>query len=258
MKMNPSRTIALVIPCYNESTRLKMAEFSDFMDQHPSIVVCFVNDGSTDATLPILERFAAGRPDHVRITNLAQNQGKAEAVRQGICTMVSDPRWTLDTIGFMDADLATPLTEVDRFLEAFRGPIEAVVGSRQRRKGVQIHRSVGRGLMAVVVRKIIAIYLRLPIRDTQCGAKFFTAALARELFSEPFVSRWVFDLELFCRMRQRYAPDALTSHVHELPLRCWHDVPGSKLRFHDTWRIVLELIRVHAHYRQTDCATPGC
>jgi CheY-like chemotaxis protein len=97
--------VGVVIPCYNEESRLKEAEFANFVNNNHGYLLCFVNDGSTDGTLEVLNKFKLAHPDTIEVYDCAQNGGKAEAVRQGILHLIKDP--TLDYIGFLDADLST-------------------------------------------------------------------------------------------------------------------------------------------------------
>ena len=97
---------AIVVPCYNEEKRLDVASFRDFNSPSHTITFLFVNDGSTDKTLQLLQSLQAADPNKFSVLSLPQNQGKAEAVRRGVLTAIeSQP----DYVGFWDADLATPL-----------------------------------------------------------------------------------------------------------------------------------------------------
>lgn len=248
--MSTHLPIAVVFPCFNEAGRLNSDAYLAFAEAHPTVRLCFVNDGSTDATLKRLHALAERLPGRVEIVSYEKNRGKSGAVRAGVLHVISTYREETEFIGFWDADLATPLDEVPRFIACFEQNPEAhaVVGSRQRLAGTQLKRSMFRQLAGQVVRVIIQRFIQLPIRDTQCGAKFFRSSLAEEIFREPFISRWLFDIELFRRM-QLIAPDTyLQQHVVEMPLRRWHDVAGSKLSIKDGVRIMRELQRIKTHY----------
>ncbi len=78
-----SRAI-VVIPCYNEANRLDAVRFQEFADSHAGIDFLFLNDGSTDGTLGVLERLHAVDPVRFRFVHLSRNSGKAEAVRHGV------------------------------------------------------------------------------------------------------------------------------------------------------------------------------
>jgi len=97
-----------------------------------------------------------------------------------------------------------------------------------------------------------ATALRLPIYDTQCGAKVFRVddALA-ELFREPFLSRWIFDVEIIARrLTARRGSDGppVRDVIYELPLTAWHDVHGSKIRLRDFVVVVGDFLRIYRAY----------
>lgn len=104
----------LIVPCYNEEKRFLRHEFAAYYAGRPEIYFCFVNDGSTDNTLSLLNSLAKGREDRIAVISLPRNTGKAEAVRTGILHPLHGA--PVDYVGFMDADLATPLADIDRLL----------------------------------------------------------------------------------------------------------------------------------------------
>jgi glycosyltransferase involved in cell wall biosynthesis len=248
-----TKRVALVIPCFNEAKRLNLEAYSAFLKTHPFMTFCFVNDGSTDRTSDLLVAFAAEHPTlSIKTLSLANNSGKGEAVRQGVLAMLKADNTPVDLVGFWDSDLATPLAELDRFVEAFdqEARLQSVVGFRKKEPTANIKRSTSRKLISAIMRVIIHTLIGLPIHDTQCGAKLFTADLATKLFTPPFVARWLFDLELFLRMKQAFGLDFLTQSLEQLHLKSWHDVPGTKLRFWDVFQIFLELVKIKRHYRK--------
>jgi len=246
-----TKKIALVIPCFNEAKRLNLAAYSLFTRSHPNITFCFVNDGSSDDTLTLLTAFEANQPsDACRIISLSKNKGKAEAVRQGVLAMLAEALNPDDLIGFWDADLATPLVELDRFVHAFsqNNATQVVVGFRKKDADAHIQRSFTRKIISRIMHTIIAHYIGLPVHDTQCGAKLFQASIASEIFATPFIARWIFDIEIFFRIKQFLGPEALAQNVEQLHLKAWHDVPGTKLCLRDVPKIFLELIHIKSYY----------
>ena len=255
--MRKSKLI-LVVPCYNESTRIPLDVFEDFLVRHDQISVCFVDDGSRDDTRALLQEFVDRNSDVSCLRTLQVNGGKAEAVRHGILEMLAVENLA-EYIGFWDADLATPLNQSLEFLALISSDpmLFAVVGSRWPHLGSDIERGSIRNFIGEIMATIITRYLKLNIYDSQCGAKIFRADIARELFRRKFVSRWLFDVEVFTRMKevftQRVDVDAavmMNMHCHEFPLRTWRDVPGSKLGLSNAVDIVFEIIRIAWHYRK--------
>lgn len=106
------KKICIVVPCYNEASRLAVEIYLNFLRENAEMDICFVNDGSSDGTDKVLENMQSLCPERILLLNKEQNQGKAEAVRSGI-EWVLEKGW-YGRVGFMDADLATPLAEVCR------------------------------------------------------------------------------------------------------------------------------------------------
>lgn len=237
--------LTVVVPCYNEAQRLDAGPLLEFAGAGPGANILFVNDGSTDDTAGRLAEIAAARPDRVRVLSLQPNGGKAEAVRRGM-------RQALDagavTVGYLDADLSTPPRELERIAAALDRPgVEVAMGSRVALLGTDIERSAVRHYLGRVFASLASLILQARIYDTQCGAKLFraTPALAAAL-SQPFISRWAFDIELLGRMLAGgggVGPLPLSAIV-EVPLDTWHDIKGSKLTPVAMGRTLLELGRI--------------
>ena len=249
--------LILVVPCYNESSRIPLDLFERFLSRHEDISVCFVDDGSTDKTHELLHAFVQRNDDASCLVSLAKNSGKADAVRFGIVEILRQEP-SCPYIGYWDADLATPLEQSVDFLELIEdnSMILAVMGSRWVHLGATIERHFLRNLIGMLMSTIIASYLKLNLHDSQCGAKIFRTTIAREIFSKRFISRWLFDVEIFKRLKQFLAQHLkvdeavmMNMHCREIPLRCWRDVPDSKLHFSDALKIFSELIRIAWHYR---------
>lgn len=212
--------VCLIIPCYNEEERLDFSRFKSYGFIH----YLFVNDGSTDATLQRLQENVT-EPDYY--LDLSANCGKAEAVRKGILYARKLPIWEEITwVGFWDADLATPVEEVEfflRFIEITGKGADAIYGSRVDRLGGAISRDYLRHLLGRVFATVVQLVLNTGSYDSQCGAKLFKKSVVEEAFAEPFISRWLFDIEILLRLRNR--------RIVECPLRQWSEIRGSKIRF---------------------------
>ena len=231
--------LTLVVPCHNEAERLQPREFLDALERFPFLAFCFVDDGSTDRTAEILSLLARATPS-VDAVFLPRNVGKAEAVRQGVLHVLR--QGAPEAVGFWDADLATPLDAVGDFVDALvrDGGADLVLGARWPHLGANVARSVFRSCTGSVMKALIRLVLRAPVYDTQCGAKVFARETAAELFDRPFVSNWLFDVELLKRLGAR----RIRARVREIALDTWHDVPGSKLRMWDSFRILADLLRI--------------
>ena len=190
----------IVIPCYNEAQRLPIHAFKAFAyAEHPQRFL-FVNDGSTDGTVRVLKTLHDDDPERYALCALPRNVGKAEAVRTGVLlAFAAGP----DYIGYWDADLATPLETIPTFCTLLDAQpnLEMVFGARVRLLGRSIERSVLRHYLGRMFATAASITLGLGIYDTQCGAKLFQASPAMQsLFQEPFLTRWLLDVEILARL----------------------------------------------------------
>ena len=246
----PGTTI--VIPCYNEAERLDVVAFQDFVAKNPEIRFLMVDDGSKDKTGEVLEQLQSHDPERLGVVALEKNGGKAEAVRQGMVQAIQEGA---NIVGFWDADLATPLEVVPEFvkiLEEQEG-LESVFGSRVQLMGRKIERKMKRHYMGRIFATWAGWMLGLRIYDTQCGAKLFRVNdRVKRYFVEPFLSGWIFDVEILARMIKARRDDdqapAMEHSVYEFPLMAWRDVGGSKVRGRDAWRAMIDLMRIRRKY----------
>jgi glycosyltransferase involved in cell wall biosynthesis len=242
-----SRTV-IVVPCYNESRRLPVADFQQFLDR-PGADLLFVDDGSTDSTVAVLRGICTGRDDRAALLECAKNGGKAEAVRLGMLAAIARGA---AFAGYWDADLATPLGDIAGFLGILeaRPDIDMVFGSRVKLLGRRVERRASRHYLGRVFATAASTVLRLPVYDTQCGAKLFRVAPATAgLFDEPFCSRWVFDVELIARyIRTLGSADAAAARIYEFPLLVWRDITGSKVRPGDFLVAFGDMLRIYWKY----------
>jgi dolichyl-phosphate beta-glucosyltransferase len=240
--------VALVVPCFNEAGRLPVAKFNRFLNESAALLI-FVDDGSTDRTFELLQGVRAGQEDRVVVLKSARNQGKAEAVRYGISFALDQP---VDYVGYWDADLATPLNAVAHFLGIFaeRQDLDLVIGSRIKLLGRQVERRPLRHYLGRAFATVVSLMLQLPVYDTQCGAKILRVRPGtRDLFAAPFLSRWVFDVELLARyIRQVGSLPAAARRIYEYPLHAWQDVAGSKVKPSDFILAFCDLVRIYRRY----------
>lgn len=224
--MEEKRT-AIIIPCYNEAERLDQSAFVNFLRESSDTEFLFVNDGSKDATLDKLCQMRDAMPDRITVIDLSQNSGKAEAVRQG---MIAASEMGASFIGYWDADLATPLDAISDFARVLAKfpETQVVFGARRAMLGHRIERTLGRRLVSRICATLARQAVRLPISDTQCGAKLMrNTPLLRKAISTPFTAGWLFDVELFTRLSMQMTDRRFA--FYEQPLAEWTEVPGSKV-----------------------------
>ena len=240
-------TTAVVIPCFNEARRLDLGAFEVFAREHADVRFVLVDDGSSDATLSLLKQLAQSMPRQFEVLPLPDNRGKAEAVRAGLARAFASGA---ELAGYWDADLATPLGEIPKFMQLMRERPDCllVMGARVSLLGRDIERSPARHYLGRVFATVAASALGLAVYDTQCGAKLLRAdPVTREALEQPFVSRWIFDVELLARLVAgcaRTGGPPARERIVERPLRKWRDVAGSRLKPGDFARAVLELAQI--------------
>jgi dolichyl-phosphate beta-glucosyltransferase len=184
------------------------------------------------------------------VVALEKNSGKAEAVRQGVNRALERQS---AYVGYWDADLATPLDVIREFsglLDA-HPQLQMVMGARVQLLGRQIDRSPLRHYAGRLSATAISRILGLRVYDTQCGAKLFRSDAARDLFGEPFRTRWIFDAEIIARLIARLSAHSEATAkdvVYEYPLHAWMDVRGSKVGASDYLRAAVDLLRIYYHY----------
>ena len=239
--------VGVVIPCYNEEKRLLSKEFIDFTHSNLGYHLCFVNDGSTDNTLEVLKKLSKGREDNISVYNCAKNGGKGEAVRQGVLHLAKDPQ--LDYIGYLDADLSTDFKDFDDLVKTIESSkFKIVSGSRMSRMGANITKESARKIISKTINLIIRNILGMSFNDTQCGAKIMDREIVNEMFREKFITKWLFDVEIFMKMRKFYGKEKAISYICEQPLKRWIHADGSKLSMKDSIKIVGQLAQIAYHY----------
>lgn len=231
----------IVFPCFNEEKRIQAGQFLGFLAQNPDCFFIFVDDGSTDESIKMLQSMQKKMSDRMQVIELPKNQGKGEAVRQGLLAALERSN---TIVGYADIDLATPLSELDRLRNKLENSKNAVLlGSRVKLLGRQIKRNEIRHYFGRLFATVASIVLRLGVYDTQCGAKFFKCSDAlKKALEKPFISRWAFDVELLKRLLKSNMITA--ADIYEEPLNEWHDVSGSKINVLAMIKATLDLLRI--------------
>lgn len=235
----------LIVPCFNEQNRI---DSNTWLTQAAAFdKVLFVNDGSTDDTSTVLKTIAIAankfKPEQVDILELTTNQGKAEAIRQGVLYSLNKYKHQ-QLLAYCDADLSTPLNEMQRLGSlCINDDIDFLLGSRIKLAGYEVDRSGLRHYLGRCSATLISIMLNISVYDTQAGAKVFQAEQAKILFDQPFISRWLFDCELILR-----AQKAGLKLIEE-PLKKWvHQSNDSKISLSSYLNSLKDLIKIRVHY----------
>jgi len=212
-------TLSIVIPAYNEADRLKptLQRVLDYCEDHRlNYEIIVVDDGSTDGTASVAERFIReGYP--VDLLANGSNRGKGFAVRLGM--LAARGRFVLMT----DADLSTPITELPRLLGRARRGAPVVIGSRKM-PGARVlrHQPAGREWMGNVFSALARLLLVPEVTDFTCGFKLFRGEWVAPIFSRLRQNGWAYDAELL------FIAHKLGSDIAEVPVT-WSDDPDSRV-----------------------------
>jgi glycosyltransferase involved in cell wall biosynthesis len=235
------KKVALIVPCFNESNRFKI-DYWKSLASLPGTDLIFVNDGSTDQTKLILEKFS--RDYGSRVIHLPENVGKSNAVRRGLLSALNSTDQKYHFVGFIDADGAFSTSDVASFIfesERIAEIYESIWSSRVALSGRKIDRKSSRHFIGRIVASTLSLKLKIILPyDTQSGLKLFTRS--DELLAclnLPFKTRWLFEIELILRWNKKFA---YPLKIWEWPVNYWTDVRGSKINFVESLRIFKELL----------------
>ena len=213
--------LSIVIPCYNESRRLKknLAIKIEYLRKQTYIwEMVLVDDGSSDNTLEIMKDFIEKNPIyHVKLVVYPKNHGKGYAVRRGM--LAAQGEYCL----FSDLDNSTPMEELPELLK-YSKDYPIVIASRYI-KGSEIVKSqtLTRRFVSRLGNLFIRFIIGLNLRDTQCGFKLFSHASAQKIFSLQQSHRWGFDIESLLLAQK------IGYQIKEVPVS-WTDLGDSKLQ----------------------------
>ena len=234
--------LALIIPFYNEEKRINTDSFTNFADQNKDVLLILVDDGSTDSTKNILGTICNISSNNTTSVILKKNFGKGNAIRAGMEKAIT---FNIPFIGYMDADLSAPFDELLMLHRYIQTTDElAVFGSRLKKLGSDIKRSLFRHITGRIIATIIDSRFKIGCYDTQCSAKIFTLDSLKPVIIESFYTRWFFDIELILRIRKKFE----RFKIQEIPLNQWEHKTGSKITIFSSWHVIRELFILFAKY----------
>ena len=241
------KTLAIVIPCYNEANRLPVKSYKSFLNKTSEVSIFFINDGSSDETGDLIQEMGREFNEQVHLISLKKNKGKGNAVFEGFRFVLNNHDF--NKIAFLDADLATSLEECYRLTNFVEGKISLAFGSRILKLDNNIKRKWYRFFFGRIVATAISKSLELSLYDSQCGCKVFDPSLGDKIFVEPFISKWLFDVEIFFRVIKIYGRENIKYHIKEIPLNEWLDTPDSRVSPWYFFRLWLDLYRISKKYK---------
>lgn len=231
-KSNPA--LSIIIPLYNEEHRLPktFAAIERFARQSPvtSFEVVFVDDGSRDATAQIIREFCLRFPS-ARLIQHKKNRGKGAAVRTGM--LAARGAWRL----FADADMATDLSEFQKFIPFLSSGAPVLIGSRRISGAeVMVHQPRLREIMGGVYTALANWFTGAGVSDFTCGFKCFSGNAAHAIFPRSRIERWSYDAEIL------FLAHCLGYAIQEVPV-VWKNDGATRVRlWKDTPRAFFDLL----------------
>ena len=229
--------ISVVTPAYNEAVRIERTldrsiEFLDGRDESWEVVVA--DDGSRDETASVVRRYIESHGDAaVRLVALPENRGKGAALRAGVAATRGE------RVLVMDADLATPIEELDVLTRALDRGYKIAAGSRAVGSSNVTRPQSALRVMLGRAGNLWIRSLAVPgVHDTQCGFKLFDGDVARHLFARCHEDRFGIDIEVLCLARRKLGLD-----IAEVGVR-WEHQDGSKVRWNDYLDVFVKVPRI--------------
>ncbi len=235
----------IVVPCFNEGKRILTDEYLKFLNANPEFNFLFVDDGSIDNTKEVLSTLFS-QTDKIQVIALKKNQGKAQAIYNGVQNILNNN--SANFIGYLDADLAIPFSEVLRLKEKISQGYEIAFSSKKPTQGSDLEIKFKRYFVGRVLSTMVRFSLKLKIYDTQCGCKLMTKELAKIGFEKPFTSSWLFDIELFWRIITVKGRFFFNTKSVELPVKRLIDRGGSRIKITDLFSLPFEFLKIHSYY----------
>jgi dolichyl-phosphate beta-glucosyltransferase len=226
---------SIIIPAYNEDARIEstLKKIRDFIAVHHwDAEVIVVNDGSTDGTMSIVEKYAKTDP-RMKVVENDANRGKGYSVKNGMLHAAGE------LLLFSDADLSSPIEEAPKLFEAIAKGADVAIGSRWMQAKLQTQRQpLYRQIFGRIFNRLLRTMLALPFKDTQCGFKAFTRQAAQAIFPLQQVEGWGFDPEVLFLARR------LGFKIVEVPV-AWAHREGTRISpLSDGPKMLLEMITV--------------
>lgn len=238
----PILSLSIVIPAYNEENRIgptlrNAVSYLNSKGIHYELLV--VDDGSTDRTSMVSREIATELSANIKVIPFPENQGKGAAITKGILESLGH------TVGFMDADGATPVEELEKVLY-FLKDADIAIGSRALYSSDSTVKTVWyRKFLGRVFNSVVNIIALPGIKDTQCGFKFFQRSAAQKIFPLLQTKRFGIDVEIL------YVARKFNLKIKEVPIN-WTNIPGSKVNLlKDSVQMFFDMLKVMARHSKS-------
>ncbi|MFC1727910.1 dolichyl-phosphate beta-glucosyltransferase [Nanoarchaeota archaeon] len=206
----------IIVPAYNESERIlsfltELIEYSKKNIKDSEILI--VNDGSKDDTAEVVGKFIKNKKN-TKLLSYNKNRGKGGAIQYGIQYAKGDK------ILFIDADGSIQPDQIPKMLDAL-DKNDVVVGDRLSKES-KVEKSIIRKITSFGFNIVVSLIFQYSYRDNLCGFKGFKKNIAKDLFKDLIDKRWVFDVELFYKIKKK------KYKLYYLPIT-WKHVEGSQV-----------------------------
>ena len=212
--------LSVIIPTYNEAKNIEntLLDINHFFSENsvlnPEVIV--VDDGSRDQTAAIVEGLKQRLP-YLNLIKNPRNRGRGAVIKQGM--LAGRGQYLL----FMDADNATRIRELIKFMPHIQDRYDIVLGSRRLKKtGITIEQPLQRRLMGGIFIRLTHWILNIPKFDYNCGFKLFKKEAVQKLFPKIKREDWSYDAEIFLIAKK------LELKIKEVPVN-WKHGAGSKI-----------------------------
>lgn len=174
-----ARSVGFVIPVYNEEATLEALHEAITLACRKAgvddLAICFVDDGSTDASWSVIERLCTRFPDITTALHFRRNFGKADALQAGFSHLKNEVIFTID------ADLQDDPDEIPRFLEKLDEGYDLVSGWKKVRRD-----PLAKTLPSKVFNTLARFVSGVQLHDFNCGFKAYRREVTQNvrLFGE--------------------------------------------------------------------------
>ena len=230
--------VSIIIPALNEERRLSssLVVIDDFLSkQSYTAEVIVVENGSTDDTVGVVQRFATEHP-YVKLY-AGEPRGKGRAVRRGMLAANGEYRF------ICDADLSMPIEELAKFLPPGLEHYDVAIGSREGPGAHRYGEPFRRHFIGRVANFLIKLLAVKGFEDTQCGFKSFSRLAAEDLFSVQRTNGVGFDVELL------YVAQKRGYHIVEVPIDWYYNAESKMRLFQDSIGVIGEILEVRRNWR---------
>lgn len=161
--------VGVIIPCYNTEERLLSKEFSELQFNELGYNLCFINEGSTDDTLILLQNLQKKYPEIIKVIDISDNSDKENAVCKGVNCLLNDSKF--EYIGFLDADISADLLDyVDLVKIIKNSDFKIVNGYRISKMKPGLTTNSARKIISATVNIIMQTVLNVPFAEQPTSA----------------------------------------------------------------------------------------